>query len=146
LILRAHIPPRSLEMLRSHIPETYLVSKQRPLSYWESVCQRGKFVLKESISSGMKGTAFTEDGDFSAMLRDAGDSFYRFVLQREVVNASQRFQYFGEQNGDVFEDDWYMRVTVHYSVRRIADITVTARRDKKAHGAKDCLQLGTVVI
>jgi hypothetical protein len=37
-------------------------------------------------------------------------------------------------------------VTVQYVNRQLADIIVTARRNKAVHGGKDCLQIGTVII
>jgi hypothetical protein len=48
--------------------------------------------------------------------------------------------------GELGHGEWFVRVTVHYFVGGIADIIVTARRDKKVHGALDCLQLGLVVV
>ena len=41
--------------------------------------------------------------------------------------------------------EWFMRITVHFAQRQVADVIVTARQDKKVHGAKDCIQLGTII-
>lgn len=144
-ILHSQIKPEVLELVRRYIPETYLLHRNMDLRAVRERCQRERFVLKESISSGMKGTLFSDDERFDFMLERACSSYYRFVLQREVENQAQTFAYFTE-TGAVKEDQWYTRVTAHYAVRRLADIIVTARRDKKVHGAKDCLQLGTVII
>lgn len=149
-ILLSYICPKSLELLRRYIPETYLVRKRSrdpkvTEAYWVECCGGKKFVLKESISSGMKGTAFMDDANFNAIMARACSSYYRFILQQEVTNRARNFQYFGDK-GELKSGDWFVRVTVHYVVGGIADIIVTARRDKKVHGALDCLQLGSIIV
>ncbi len=144
-ILKSQIPSASLEVLRQHIPETYLVHKWAKEEYWRSRCGDRRFVLKESISSGMKGTVFTDDSQFAAILRRACGSYYRYILQEEVTNRPHRFQYFTE-GGELVENEWFLRVTVHYAGPRVADVIVTARQDKKVHGALDCLQIGSIVV
>lgn len=146
-ILKSQIRSSSLELFRRYIPETHLVSKLRGRTseeYWRNLCSSKRFVLKESISSGMKGTVFMEDPHFGVMMKRACDSYYRFILQKEVNNHPQIFQYFTD-GGSLQQDEWFMRITVHYSLRQIADVIITARRDKKVHGALDCLQLGAVL-
>src|SRR3989344_4380089 len=98
----------------------------------------------------MKGTVFSSDREFPANLLIASKSNLNWILQEEVTNAPQSFSWY-EQNGQpepIFQtsDDWYMRVTAHYVSSQLADIVVTARRDKAVHGAKDCLQLGAVIV
>jgi len=144
-ILKSQIRSASLELLRQYIPETYLVHKRAREEYWRGKCNGRRFVLKESISSGMKGTVFSDEPHFDAIMKRACDSYYRFVLQKEVTNRSRSFQYFAD-GGCLRQGEWFMRITVHYSVRRVADIVITARQDKKVHGALDCLQLGTIVV
>ncbi len=144
-ILRSQIPISSLELLRRYIPETYLIHKGREEEYWRGLCGERRFVLKEAISSGMKGVVFSDEPYFGAVMERACGSYYRFILQEEVINRSRSFQYFTD-NGELLRDEWFLRITVHYSVRRIADVVVTARRDRKVHGATDCLQLGAVIV
>lgn len=144
-ILKSQIRPSSLELLRRYIPETYLVHKRLKEEHWRDKYKDKRFVLKESISSGMKGTVFSDEPHFDAIMARACDSYYRFILQEEVTNRSRSFQYF-TNNGDIQQDEWFMRVTVHYTTRRVADIVITARRDKKVHGAPDCLQIGSAII
>jgi hypothetical protein len=144
-ILKSQIRPASLELLRRYIPETYLVHKRAKEEYWRSKCNGARFVLKESISSGMKGTVFSDEPHFNAIMKRACDSYYRFVLQREITNRSRSFQYFTNE-GCLLQGEWFMRVTVHYAVCHVADIVITARQDKKVHGALDCLQFGTVIV
>ncbi|MEK7164763.1 MAG: hypothetical protein AAB779_02350, partial [Patescibacteria group bacterium] len=144
-ILHSQIKPEALELVRQYIPETYLLHKNTDLAALRQRCEQERFVLKESISSGMKGTLFSDDRQFAFMLKQAGSSYYRFILQREVENRAHSFSYFTE-DGEEREDYWYTRVTAHYAARRLADIIVTARRDKKVHGAPDSLQLGTIIV
>ncbi len=144
-ILKSQIRPASLDLLRRYIPETYLVHKKAKEEYWRGLCNGKQFVLKESISSGMKGTVFTDDPHFNATMKHACDSHYRFILQEEVASRARSFQYFAD-GGSLQQGEWFMRITVHYSMRRVADIIVTARQDKKVHGALDCLQLGSIVV
>lgn len=146
-ILKSQISASSLEFIRKYIPETYLIHRMRSRSReqeWRKRFNGKLFVIKESISSGMKGLAFKEDSCFDDFFSRACNSYYRFIMQEEVTNQPQCFEYFTD-DGIAQKDEWYMRITVHYATRQIADIIVTARRDKKVHGALDCLQLGTVV-
>jgi hypothetical protein len=70
-----------------------------------------------------------------------------WVLQEEITNQPLSFSWF-ENDSDFLNtsSDWFTRVTVHYVNRNLADIVVTARRDKSVHGAKDCIQIGTIII
>ncbi len=144
-ILRSQIPSSSLEFLRGYIPESYLISKGMERAYWEEILGSKKFVIKRTISSGMKGIAFPKDPKFAAFLAEACGSFYHFILQEEITNCSRTLSYFTEK-GEVLEGEWYARITAHFVLRRVADLVVTARRDKKVHGALDCLQIGTAIV
>ncbi|MEK7619318.1 MAG: hypothetical protein AAB416_03745 [Patescibacteria group bacterium] len=144
-ILKSQIPAASLELVRRYIPTTYLVHKRETPDYWRARCEGKRFVLKESISSGMKGTIFSDDPRFADAMSTACGSYYRYVLQEEVINRPRSFDHFGK-DGSVHHGEWFMRVTVHYAARRVADIAVTARQDKRVHGALDCLQLGAIVV
>jgi hypothetical protein len=150
-LLRSFIKKQSLELVRRYIPETLLVG--RHAEGFDSVLDRvsrKRYVLKESISSGMKGTIFSDGPNFDSTLARASKSNMNWILQEEVENQPQTFSWFENGNGNVPElktkDDWFMRVTVQYVNRQLADVIITARRDKSVHGAKDCLQLGTIVL
>jgi hypothetical protein len=144
-ILREYIPENHLHILRRMIPETYVLRrKPNPIDSAALLAERS-FILKESVSSGMKGTVFEDDPQFAEKLAQAGASYYRFILQAQVENRGREFQYFPGQNGTVESAEWFSRVTVHYALPEVADVIVTARQDKAVHGAPDCLQLGTVI-
>jgi hypothetical protein len=149
-LLRSFIKQQSLDLVRRYIPETVLVGKQAEgFGAVTERTSRKRYVLKESISSGMKGTVFSSAPDFEVVLAGACKSNMNWVLQEEVVNQPQTFSWFAPEHGNPYQlktsSDWFMRVTTQYVNHRLADVIVTARRDKSVHGAKDCLQLGTVV-
>lgn len=150
-LLRSFIRKQSLEQVRGYIPETVLVGKQA--EWIDSIRERvsrKRFVLKESISSGMKGTVFSDEEGFDSILTRACATNMNWILQEEVDNQPQTFSWFENGNGSSPElkesSDWFMRVTVQYVNRKVGDVIVTARRDKAVHGGKDCLQLGTIIV
>jgi len=150
-LLRTFIKGSSLALVRQYIPETVLVGKYAEgMSSVKNRVSRKRFVLKESISSGMKGTVFSDDEKFDEVLLRACESNMNWILQEEVVNQPQTFSWFENETEDVLRpktaNDWFMRVTAQYVHRELADIVVTARRDKAVHGAKDCIQIGTVIV
>lgn len=149
-ILGAFIKEKSLELVRRHIPETVLVGKMAEgLKASQQRVLDKRYVLKESISSGMKGTVFSDDADFETVLSRACQTGINWILQEEVSNQPQSFSWFerGQDGMELKEsDDWFMRVTVQYVNRKLADVMVTARRDKAVHGASDCIQIGTMII
>ena len=149
-ILQAFIDDEMLRIVRRYIPPTFFVGKQAlRIHDVEKLVSSRNYVLKEFISSGMKGTVFSTDPDFVAMLARADRAGMNYILQEEVLNQPQEFSWFDGQNDSSelrTSADWFMRVTVHYVNSGLADIIVTARRDKAVHGGKDCLQLGTIVI
>jgi hypothetical protein len=150
-LLGSFIAQRSLELVRRYIPETILVGKQAEGT--DSVLarvNRKKYVLKESISSGMKGTVFSDDEEFGDALSRARAANLNWILQEEVENQLQTFSWFDMTPEGAPEvktaSDWSMRVTAQYVNRTLGDVIVTACRDKAVHGGKNCLQVGTVIV
>jgi hypothetical protein len=145
-ILRSFINIDSLLTVRNYIPQTWLVGKQsgQRLALKDKILKQ-RFVLKESISSGMKGTIFCDDKDFEFHFNKANSSNLNWILQEEVVNQPQTFSWY-EGPALHTKDDWFMRVTAHYINRQLGDVIVTACRDKAVHGGKNCLQIGTIII
>lgn len=148
-ILQSFIKKSSLDLTRQYIPETLLVGRQA--ESFDSVKEKTsnkKYVLKESISSGMKGTVFSDSLDFEKILFGACKSNMNWILQEEVENQAQTFSWFENENDSEpkTSKDWYVRVTTQYVNRQLADVIITARRNKAVHGAKDCIQLGAIVL
>lgn len=149
-LLCSFIKKESLELIRQYIPETFLVGKQaKRFDFVKNQVSNKKYVLKESISSGMKGTIFSDDSNFNSILSRACTTNLNWILQEEITNQPQTFSWFENNNGSIpkikTQDDWFMRVTAQYVNRQLADIIVTACRDKAVHGGKSCLQLGTII-
>ena len=150
-LLCSFIKRQSLEAVRKYIPETLLVGKQAEgIDAIKRRVSHKKFVLKESISSGMKGTVFSDEACFDSVLTRACATNMNWILQEEIVNQPQTFSWFESVNGNGHEirtaNDWFMRVTIQYVNRNLGDVVVTACRDKAVHGGKNCLQIGTVVL
>lgn len=150
-LLQSFIRPQSLKLVRRYTPETLIVGKQGTgVEIIKERVATKRYVLKESISSGMKGTVFSDDPSFMGVLHTACKTQMNWILQEEVVNMPQEFSWFedGSNSAPILQtaEDWFMRVTVQYVQRQLADIIVTARRDKAVHGAKDCIQLGAVIV
>lgn len=163
-ILNTFIKKSSLDLVRSYIPETYLIGKDA-MGISPITTDNRRFVLKESISSGMKGVFFSEDKDsfsFEKAMKIAKNTKLNWILQEEVINQPQTLSWYEESfkkckrphSGENelervakenTSSDWFLRVTAHYVNRKIADLIVTARRDRAVHGAKDCLQIGAII-
>lgn len=140
-----------MKTVRQYIPETYLAGKAAlQTEDIRKLALKKHYVLKESVSSGMKGVFFSDEPDFQDVLQKVQASNMNWVLQEEVSNKPQTFSWFCGDNRNTPEiktaDDWFMRVTVQYVNRKVGDVVVTARRNRAVHGAPDCLQLGTMIL
>ena len=94
-LLISFIKKRSLEMVRKYIPETLLVGKRAERI--DSITERmllKKFILKESISSGMKGIIFSDEKSFNSILSRACKANMNWILQEEGSNQTQTFSWF----------------------------------------------------
>jgi len=143
-ILKSQISSSSLKRIRKYIPETYLINKREKEDYWQKLSQSGQFLIKETFSSGSKGIIFSDEPHFNQVLEKACCSGYAFVLQKRIINASNKFSYFTE-NENLKQDKWFSRLTIHFAPKQIASMVITARKNKKVHGALDCLQIGTIL-
>jgi hypothetical protein len=138
-ILRSQMSLRSLEIVRSHIPPTYLITKS-----WRDSEPACGFVLKRTMSSGMKGTFFQDDPDFEKEMAAARKAECSYVLQREVNSSIRPFRYYSGEDQLVTEM-CRNRLTVHYIGRRLAEAAITALPGKAVHGAVDSMLIGTVI-
>ena len=143
-ILKSQIPLSSLEKIREYIPETYIINKREKEDYWRKLSQSGQFIIKETFSSGSKGIVFPDESNFNQVLKKACCSGYSFILQKRIINASNKFSYFTD-SGELEQDKWYSRFTVHFAHKQVANMIITARKNKRVHGALDCLQIGVTL-
>lgn len=143
-ILQSQISSSSLKKIRKYIPETYLINKREKENYWRKLSESGRFIIKEAFSSGSKGIIFPDEQDFNQALKKAYRSGYSSILQKRIINTSNKFSYF-TKDGDLKRDKWYSRFTIHFTPKKISSMVITARRNKRVHGALDCLQIGTIL-
>lgn len=143
-IFKSQILFSSLKKIRKYIPETYLISQEKREDYWQKLSRSGKFIIKEAFSSGAKGVVFPDEPNFNQVLKKAYHSGYSFILQKQITNAPYKFNYFADQE-DLKQDKWYLRLTSHFTPRQVAGLVITARKDKRVHGALDCLQIGAIL-
>ena len=132
---------RKRRLVRTYIPRTVLVSK-----YFRGdtgiLTSNGKTVLKETMSSGMKGvwasTHATYKEKLEAHLRNKRPAA---ILQDLVPQRIFGLPYYKDPN-TVVKDNWYVRLTAYISGKgELVDAEVTARRTPDVHGAPDCLML-----
>lgn len=147
-LLITFIKKQSLELVRQYIPETFLIGKQaQGMEFIQERISNKNYILKESISGGMKGTVFSHEDCFDGILAKACSTKMNWILQEEVINQPQTFSWFDRGSSEVqVANDWLMRVVVHFVSRQMGDITVTACREKAVHGGKNCLQIGTIIV
>lgn len=147
-LLSVFVDRRSLATLRRYIPETVLVGRGGGVSFetiMEMVSHK-RYVLKQGVASGMKGVHFSDNPSFEKALKRASKTYVSQVLQEEVPTKQFEFTSFDKRGVPNTSNDWHVRLTTHFVARRLAEITVTARRDKSVHGAPDCIQIGTAVV
>lgn len=136
-LLRSQIEPSDLAVLRRHLPETRLVDSKLPAG-------REGTVLKKAVSSGMKGVVFSDAPGFDTALAQAQKEPGTYVLQRQVEPAAFPFATL-EPQAALQTNSWFVRLTAYMSYRGVEDVAVTARTDKRVHGATDAILTGTVI-
>ncbi|MBI2640536.1 MAG: hypothetical protein HYW91_01460 [Candidatus Sungbacteria bacterium] len=142
-VLRQYIGGDSLDTLRSFMPATYLVYPEGERAVTNALREREgvNWVLKQAISSGMKGTKLS--------LNIAPDAFpywqpHQTILQEELENDPLALTFYDEE-GNMRIGTWFARFTAHFHFDELADMDVTARQDKLVHGASDCLMFGATL-
>jgi hypothetical protein len=157
-ILQEYIPVEALAYVRAYTPDTYLAGKPGSklrdcglnLCGWKTILEAGegqKYVLKRTVSSGMKGVFFSDDAGYSNAIAEAEQCQAHFILQAEVETLGRNMQYYISPEELITSfATWHSRLTTYYIGDELADIVVTARRDKRVHGSVDCVQLGTILV
>lgn len=142
-ILRTFVPSDALEEIRTHIPPTYLLHRKHPFK--DTLSAQG--VLKKTVSSGAKGICFSGAPEFRDTLDRAFAENYVYVLQEEVELEQQRIRYFPHGSETAETADCFVRVTAHFIGARgkLADLTITATRDKLVHGGTNSILMGVTV-
>ena len=144
-LLRTQIDPAELDVLRAHIPATYLVDKTRPFGFYREVAGTGRWVLKASVSSGMKGVVFSDEEGFDAALASAAASKRATnILQAEVPGREYHFTTFDAAHQPVTSGGWHLRLIAMMGPNSVLDCMATARQHKAVHGAPDAILTGVV--
>ena len=123
-ILRSMIDGEAIDHLRQRVPMTRFVTKS-------SVAPTSG-VLKEVISSGMKGVYFVGDPAFKKGFADARSRPYQYVVQDEIVCRRRRFQVLSSEGGS--RENLRTRLILYYVLRSPAGGLITATEEKAVHG------------
>lgn len=140
-ILNEYIGAETLVTVREFIPRTYLLQPKHTSLDVASLTECSRYLLKRTISSGMKGVHFPDDPGFYEVLAEAVKMHGLYILQEIVPSATRPFQYYNGTS-ELHSADWYMRITSHFAAGEVADVIVTACLNDHVHGSKSCLQIG----
>ena len=140
-ILRSQIHPIALKRVRDLIPATYLMGKAARTTHWRDLAEQEGWIIKNAISNGMKGMAFPGDPSYKTFLHRAAASYDHAVLQQVVLTRPYTLRSF-TRDGTEEVGTWYLRITGHFTRTGVADLALTARKDRSVHGAKDALLFG----
>lgn len=145
-----YIPPRSLTRVREYIPETYFPGCiVRTDDGWTDpegeFSTPGDYLIKRTLSSGMKGVLFPDDPNYEAVLKSGPFALhpFRFVIQRIITNRLRPLQFFSA-DGASLEEKRQLRISCYFDLVKgaLADIDVTACQGREIHGGKDALLFG----
>lgn len=133
--------------LREFIPQTILVTK-RNKKYILSILQEEpeNWVVKQTLSSGMKGVALPDDAEKRAkFIKDALANPYNFIIQKKVDQQTKTFKFSEpEMTSQLETANMYLRIELFASPSGIATVGVTARETPSVHGAKDAIQIPVI--
>ncbi len=137
---------RAYPGMREFIPKTTLLGRHFTHELEVSEVQK-QFVLKATVSSGMKGVYFSDlDGqEYEETLKEAlWNNNPAWILQEHVEQTPVPIVVFDEEGKRVTRD-YYLRITAYISSSGIIDAEITGRPDRKVHGAKDCIQIPVIL-
>lgn len=127
-------------LFTKYIPETVLLTKRFMGDADLFQQQYTNVILKENVSSGMKGVLTAGDALFAQKIQEANKMKNpNWTLQRLLDQKTFSIPYYDEK-GVEQEKDWYLRICVYVAGDgRILDAEITARPEPDVHGAPDCL-------
>ena len=135
---------RSCDGMDEFIPETRLLSRKHS----DMNGMRGHpAVIKQCFSSGMKGVEFSDinpDGFDSYVDEALGHKRPSWILQKQVEQEPLTMRMFDE-DGNVIEEDHFLRVTAYITKAGVMGLDITGRPDRMVHGAPDCTQLSAIL-
>ncbi len=131
--------------LALYLPHTIAVDRTTDL---QGVFGNQPFVLKASVSSGMKKVVFSDEcapASEKALAEARQTKLPSWIAQKAVQQKAQAVVVFDEA-GNRLTRDYYFRITAYASKFGCLGIEITGRPDRKVHGAPDCIQIPAVLI
>lgn len=132
------------DLYQRYIPETLLLTKRFKKDAIVDVFRERhqNVLLKQNISSGMKGVLFPEDASFEQKLQQVSHMKNpQWTLQSLVSQKKFAMPYFTSQ-GQLDTGDYYVRICAYVGPGgELLDAEVTARPEPDVHGAPDCLMM-----
>lgn len=145
-VLQDCFDPDKLARLRELIPSTFVISKKsRARALNELDENPGAWVIKKSMSSGMRGVALPSGNRQRSMLGEAVEAPFNYVIQAKVAQETREFR-FAEPNdlNAIKKARMFMRISPFCTPGGIATICVTGRETPDVHGATDSILISTV--
>lgn len=145
-VLEECFDSQKITRLREFIPQTFVISKKsRPFASAELDDDPGRWVIKKSVSSGMKGVALPEGNRQRSMLGEAIQNPYNFVMQKKVDQETREFRFSEPDNlNQIKKARMFMRISPFCTPNGIATISVTCRETPDVHGSRDSIQIPVI--
>lgn len=137
----------TLDGIRKYLPRTYIINKKNQQVVRDELAKNpNRWVIKKTMSSGMRGVGLPTFADRQRLLLDeACANPFNFVIQEIIDQQTQEFNYAESGNYDILNRaPMFMRIELFASEVGIATVLVTARETPDVHGAKDAIQIPAV--
>jgi len=145
-ILRGCFDPGKLARLRELIPSTFVISKKSKVRALAELDENpGAWVIKKSMSSGMRGVALPEGNRQRSMLGEAVEAPFNYVMQAKVAQETRTFRFAEPNNLNIIKRArMFMRISPFCTPGGISTVCVTGRETSDVHGATDSILISTV--
>lgn len=148
-IVREFVSLDALAQLREVIPDTAIIWTKNQ-EFWRNEFTKNPndWVIKKTVSSGMKGVGLPSDPDRQlSMLAEAERKPGQYIIQRKVIQKKRIFSFAEPEDLDqVQRREMYTRIELFASSNGPASVLTTAREDTAVHGAPDAIQISAKLI
>ncbi len=130
------------ENYEKYLPKTIFVGRNMKPKIDEFISLHPECVLKQNISSGMKGVFFNDSEKFITKLSEATSiKSPQWTLQKKIDQKKFELSIFNE-NGDIENINDYIRICAYVTTDgKVVDAEVTGRPEPDVHGAPDCVMM-----
>ncbi len=143
-VLEENFSPQKLKNLRRFFPSTIVIGKKNQAIIRSKIEEDSDgFVIKKTVSSGMKGVALPNARQRQeAFLHEAFKNPFNFILQRKIEQETKEFN-FAEPDmlDEVKRATMFMRISLFASEVGVAAVGITARETPDVQGARDSIQI-----